>query len=131
MMKSKPMSLWKEKSATLPIKIRNVVIIFKALNNAEEKWPRLLVTLPPNSKLLDSFPASVLLMLITAAWPVRNMETPLKRYPKLDLNQLRNSSIAHSKNLRLCKLAEDILIKLLEMYIELLRDLCFEELNYY
>jgi len=44
-----------------------VVIIFKALNNAEEKWPRLLVTLPPNSKLLDSFPASVLLMLITAA----------------------------------------------------------------
>jgi len=131
MMKSKPMSLWKEKFATSPIKTKNVAIIFKALNNAEEKWQRLLVTLPLNSKLLDSFLASVLLILITAAWPARNLETPSKRYPKLDLNQLRNSSIAHSKNLLLCKLAEDILIKLLEMSIALLRDLCFEELKYY
>jgi len=36
-MKSKPMSLKKEKSAILQIKIKNVAIISKELSNAEKR----------------------------------------------------------------------------------------------
>jgi len=126
-MKSKPMSLKKEKSAILQIKIKNVAIISKELSNAEKRWQRLLEILLLNFKLLDSFLVNVLLMLITDAWQMRNMAILLNKSQKLDLNQLRNFLIVHSNSLLLCKVAEDILIKSLEMCTELLQDLCFEK----
>ena len=128
-MKSKPMSLKKEKSAILQIKIKNVAIISKELSNAEKRWQRLLEILLLNFKLLDSFLVNVLLMLITDAWQMRNMAILLNKSQKLDLNQLRNFLIVHSNSLLLCKVAKDILIKLLEMCTELPQDLCFEKDN--
>ena len=127
MMKSKPMSLKKVKFAMLQTKIKNVAIISKELSNAEKRCQRLLGILLLNSKLLDSFLANVLLMLIIAAWQMKNMEILLNKSLKLDWNQLRNFSIAHSNSLLLCKVAEDILIKLWETSTELLQDLCFEK----